>query len=275
MSERDTKTKLFVGCFEFETEGGDFSDDPSDSSGSFQLVVEAVSKEDALDRCKHRLDEIAADSVDPEFPGPSRVFLFAMIELAHADLQKGALINWCEQRGDTELGNALPDQEPQATAHYPDDFAGLIEPLPNVPPEEGYATPPIWDGVAAFNAKWKLYWCTTPDHDEDWFVIARDTIEAEQFHVAAEGYDEDDATAELVCLLPASAQDIDAPDWPDEITLRACGAEFLPNIPQDGQNALRRQVGSGARVVRLRGRVYAEGDIVGNVGRTLDDTNDS
>jgi hypothetical protein len=275
MSERNTATKLFVGCFEFEMESDDSSDDSGDSSGSFQLVVEAASREQALDRCKQRLDQIAADSVDPEFPGPNRVFLFAMIELAPGDLQRGVLINWCERRDETEFGNALPNQRPQAIAYYPDDFAGLVEPLPDVPLEEGYAAPPIWDGVAAFNAKWKLYWCTTPDHDEDWFVIARDTIEAQQFHVEAEGYDEDDATAELVCVLPASAQNVDAPAWPDESTLRACGAEFLPNVPQDGQNALRHQIGSGARVVRLRGRVYAEGDIVGNVVRRLDDTNDS
>jgi hypothetical protein len=274
MTARETGAKLFVGCFNFEREADEASDD-ADASGSFQIVVEAASCDEALARCKNRLDEIAADSVDPEFPGPSRIFLSALIEFTPSDLQKGAVINWCEQKGETDLENVLPEQGAHATARYPDDFAELVEPLPDLPLEEGYTALPVWDGISRFESKWKLYWCTTPDHDEDWFVIARETIEAETYHTDAEGYDEDDATAELVCVLPASEQNISEPGWPNEHQLRACGAEYLPNIPQDNNNALRHQVGSGSRVVRLCGRIYAEGDIVGNVTRKLGANNDS
>ena len=116
----------------------------------------------------------------------------------------------------------------------------------------------------------QLYWCTTEDHDEDWFVVAATAADAARFHEDSEGYDEGDATAELVCVLPPSAEaglaDPEA-HWPSQQTLTACGAELLPNVPQDGDAELRRQMGSGARVVRLAGRIYVEGDIVTNVRR--------
>jgi hypothetical protein len=34
----------------------------------------------------------------------------------------------------------------------------------------------------------KLYWCTTPDHDEDWFVMARTAHSARRYHENEEGY---------------------------------------------------------------------------------------
>jgi hypothetical protein len=120
--------------------------------------------------------------------------------------------------------------------------------------------------------EWMLFWCTTEDHDEDWFVVAKTAAEAASFHEDEEGYDEGDATAELVCVLPASEQAAAAErgtHWPTEETLLACGAELLPNIPQDGGNALRRVMGSGARVVRIGGRTFGEGDIVANAQRNV------
>lgn len=114
-------------------------------------------------------------------------------------------------------------------------------------------------------APWKLFWCTTDDHDEDWFVIARDEQDAATFHEDAEGYDEGEAMAELICVLPPTEQtNYHAPSWPTDKTLLACGAEIVPFVPQDGANELRERVGSGSRLVRIGGRVYQEGDIVGN-----------
>ena len=46
----------------------------------------------------------------------------------------------------------------------------------------------------------------TPDHDEDWFVIARNEDDAQLFHENAEGYEEDAASAEFVCVLPLTEQ---------------------------------------------------------------------
>jgi hypothetical protein len=77
-----------------------------------------------------------------------------------------------------------------------------------------------------------------------------------------------------VCVLPVSEQvpaDDTGSHWPSTETLLACGAEFLPNVPQDRGNELRRMMGSGARVVRIHGRTYGEGNIVANTQRRLGD----
>ena len=47
----------------------------------------------------------------------------------------------------------------------------------------------------------KLYWVTTDDHDEDWFILARTSRTAESYHIRYEGYEPGDARAELI--LPA------------------------------------------------------------------------
>ena len=54
----------------------------------------------------------------------------------------------------------------------------------------------------------KLYWCTTPDHDEDWFIVARSAAAASREHEddegyeGYEGYEGGDAEAELACDVP-------------------------------------------------------------------------
>jgi len=101
----------------------------------------------------------------------------------------------------------------------------------------------------------KLYWVTTADHSEDWFIVARNAAQARRRHEDAEGYDRGDAEAEFVCRLPARFQEADAV-WPTKEMLRACGAEPVPN--QDG-----------ADVVRIAGKVYVAGDIVMNIAVRL------
>ena len=101
----------------------------------------------------------------------------------------------------------------------------------------------------------KLYWVTTADHSEDWFILARGAAQARRRHEDAEGYDRGDAEAEFVCRVPPEHQDKTA-TWPTEEVLRACGAEFLPN--QDG-----------ADVVRIAGEIYVAGDIVMNLAVQL------
>lgn len=100
-----------------------------------------------------------------------------------------------------------------------------------------------------------LYWCTTADHDEDWFVVAPDEREAARFHEDAEGYDEGDAEAVLVCPVPPDARDA-VPGWPSEELLLDCGAQFLPDA-------------EGVRVVRIADKIYVEGDIVMNAAMRL------
>jgi hypothetical protein len=92
-----------------------------------------------------------------------------------------------------------------------------------------------------------LYWCSTPDHEEDWFVVAHDADEAVCFHEEVEGYERGVASAYLVCLLPSELHD-QFVGWPDRQVLEACGAEVLAT-PM-GQ----------PRVVRLAEQLFVEGD---------------
>ena len=98
-----------------------------------------------------------------------------------------------------------------------------------------------------------IYWCTTADNDEDWFVVAETAAEAAEFHEDAEGYDPGDAQAELVCPIPpeVSAE----PGWPTNELLEQLGFEHLEE--------------DGCRVMRYGDRVFEEGNIVMNAAVRL------
>jgi hypothetical protein len=70
----------------------------------------------------------------------------------------------------------------------------------------------------------KLYWCSTNDHDEDWFVVARSSAEAARFFEIQEGYDRQHVRAELSIALPADLQQTKERGWPTRELLEACGA---------------------------------------------------
>jgi hypothetical protein len=44
----------------------------------------------------------------------------------------------------------------------------------------------------------KLYWVTTADHDEDWFILAESARSARTYHEHYEGYDKGDAHSRLI-----------------------------------------------------------------------------
>jgi hypothetical protein len=44
----------------------------------------------------------------------------------------------------------------------------------------------------------KLYWVTTADHDEDWFILAESARQARAYHEYYEGYDKGDARSRLI-----------------------------------------------------------------------------
>ena len=48
----------------------------------------------------------------------------------------------------------------------------------------------------------KLYWVTTENHDEDWFIVASSPEEASKYHEKMEGYNIGDAEAEEVLDIP-------------------------------------------------------------------------
>lgn len=101
----------------------------------------------------------------------------------------------------------------------------------------------------------KLYWVTTPDHDEDWFIVASSSQVACKLHEDMEGYNPGEATAEAVLDIPR-----DVPvekGWPPEELLHSLGAEFL----HDDQ----------PRVVKIGGKTYCEGMLASTLDEIVDD----
>ncbi len=101
-----------------------------------------------------------------------------------------------------------------------------------------------------------LYWCTTLDHDEDWFVVAPNADEAASFHEDEEGYAEGDATAELVVPVPDHLAPPDS-GWPDDELLRGLGGELVRT--------------QQPRAVRFGDRVFGEGILEAELRQLADD----
>ena len=103
--------------------------------------------------------------------------------------------------------------------------------------------------------KMNLYWVTTPDHDEDWFVVAGSAKLAAKFHEDAEGYDPGDARAEALMTIPEglSAES----GWPTKRLITALGGRYLS---QDSP-----------RVVELNGRKFCEGMMQSHINEIVDD----
>lgn len=123
----------------------------------------------------------------------------------------------------------------------------------------------VWDS----ERKWalyrplKLYWCTTSDGDEDWFIVAHSGREAALLHAEGEGYDYADASAEFVLTLPEELQQQGESlvGWPSHAVLLACGARFLRE--------------KTPRSVELGGRTFVEGMLQHEIDRLHDDQAES
>lgn len=110
----------------------------------------------------------------------------------------------------------------------------------------------------------QLYWVTTEDHDEDWFVVAASPREATRSFERDIGYDRGDASAEKVLdippdipIEPADTEWFeDWPTWPSDNSLIALGGSFISHDPP--------------RVVAIAGQTYAEGMMEAHL-RALDD----
>ena len=102
----------------------------------------------------------------------------------------------------------------------------------------------------------KLYWVTTPDHDEDWFIVASSLEEAAKYHENLEGYDDGEAEAEEIMDIP---KHISAKvGWPPEELLLSLGATFL-----NGEDK--------PRVVKIGGRTFCEGLLESFINELTDD----
>jgi hypothetical protein len=102
----------------------------------------------------------------------------------------------------------------------------------------------------------KLYWVTTEDHNEDWFIVASSSKEASKYHENMEGYEPDDAKAEQILDIP---ENIPAETgWPSDELLLAVGAKFLLN--------------DQSRVVEIAGRrKFCEGMLEAILNEITDD----
>jgi hypothetical protein len=101
----------------------------------------------------------------------------------------------------------------------------------------------------------KLYWVTTDDHDEDWFIVASSSEEASKCHEDMEGYESGDAAAEEILDIPKNVPA--EPGWPSEGLLLAVGARFLLN--------------DQSRVVEIAGRRFCEGMLQATLNQLTDD----
>jgi hypothetical protein len=93
-----------------------------------------------------------------------------------------------------------------------------------------------------------LYWVTTLDHDEDWFIFARTSRLAASYHEHYQGYDTGDAKARLVIAR------VQLPKY--EQGPPPCHAQIADLI------ALGFEVVGGSRYqrsVRFKGELYVEG----------------
>lgn len=101
-----------------------------------------------------------------------------------------------------------------------------------------------------------LYWYETPDHTEDWFVVASSVDEAIEFVIEEEGFDEEtDIPVEKIIDLPELAEG--GAHWPEDETIIAAGGTFV------------RQ--ETPRVVAINGRTFTEGGMQMLVDRVHDD----
>ncbi len=102
-----------------------------------------------------------------------------------------------------------------------------------------------------------LYWVTTEDHDEDWFVLAPSSKDATQYFENYEGYNPGDAEAEEIIGISDDLQL--EKGWPDKALLEKLGFVFLSN--EDDHT----------RVVEFYGRKFVEGSLEAIINEINDD----
>lgn len=89
--------------------------------------------------------------------------------------------------------------------------------------------------------KKQLYWVTDPDNFENWFIIAKDHIEAKERYASAEGMSPTYLKARLICEIPPKliSSELNHACWPDNKLLIALGFEFIslefPRILKKGR----------------------------------------
>ena len=94
-----------------------------------------------------------------------------------------------------------------------------------------------------------LYWVTTPQNEENWFVVASSKANAENFHNQAEGFDEDYSSAKFICEIPFKLLNehhkINDEDWPNHELLQELGFNLIED--------------DFPRIVLFNGKLFYEG----------------
>ena len=111
--------------------------------------------------------------------------------------------------------------------------------------------------AAAVKAPVTLYWVSTADHDEDWFIFAKSTRSAAKFHEDYEGYDPREAVAQPILEAPDTAGPF--PRHAQIEDLAALGFEILKG-------------GDHGRSVKYGDRTFVEGHLESLIAE-IDDNN--
>jgi Cys-tRNA synthase (O-phospho-L-seryl-tRNA:Cys-tRNA synthase) len=114
----------------------------------------------------------------------------------------------------------------------------------------------------------KLYWMESMDHDEDWFVVASNVRDANQFFSDYMGYDivGDEIVALEVCSVPESKIGNNEIRFADEDVILACGGVMKLFDDRDLKDFLDAEalqsLGAETRVVMIKNCIYVEGNII-------------
>ena len=94
----------------------------------------------------------------------------------------------------------------------------------------------------------KLYWVSTDDHDEDWFILAESARSAKRYHEYYEGYGAGDARARLIVrdVRLTKFTNGEPPCHAQMRELFALGFKDAGSVPSQ-------------RSVRFEGKTYTEG----------------
>jgi hypothetical protein len=104
--------------------------------------------------------------------------------------------------------------------------------------------------------KLKLYWASTEDHHEDWFIVASTAKKAAKLHEDLEGYNPGDALVEEILPIPVDVF-VEEPGWPTHELLLALGATVINT--------------DNSRVVEIDGKTFCEGLLAATIDETVDD----
>lgn len=95
-----------------------------------------------------------------------------------------------------------------------------------------------------------LYWVTSKIGTEDWFVVAKSKINAERFFESAEGFEENDGKAKLICSISKELIEkfkLEIENYPPMELLKDLGGTIYSDLVP--------------RIVNINGKVYKEGEL--------------